>query len=174
MPIRHAVPRLFAAVLFAACGVVPSSSPDAGSAAPDAGTTPDAGSTGACNDVALGGQVIPKTTNAGPTPAMTGGTLVDGTYHLTRMDKYSGGVGSNTHQETWVYANGTVEVASTASDKPGIFRASGTFSTASGELVIDFTCPQVGTRAVAYTATPTQLVTRNQGDPNETHTFTRE
>lgn len=136
---------------------------------PDA-RVPDAGD---CTSIANTGPVVSKTSHPEPPPAMTGGTIADGRYHLTAMDKYNGKSGSNTHQETWVFAGGKLEVVSTQSDKPGVVvRASGAYAAAGTTVTATFACPSSLTLTNAYTATPTEIRTVNADDPNEIHTLT--
>ena len=61
------------------------------------------GAPGACNNLVNSAQVIDKNHHAEAPPVMTGGTIADGTYFLTAMDKYNGETGTSTHQEVWVY-----------------------------------------------------------------------
>ena len=131
---------------------------------------PDAGD---CTSIANTGPVVSKTSHPEPPPAMTGGTIADGRYHLTAMDKYNGKSGSNTHQETWVFAGGKLEVVSTQSDKPGVVvRASGAYAAAGTTVTATFACPSSLTLTNAYKATPTEIRTVNADDPNEIHTLT--
>ncbi len=181
MPLRFlALVALFSSPLLACSST--STSADAGSAdgAPtptdaslpvDGSPPPDAA--GGCNALVNGGTVISKTTHPEPTPTMTGGPLVDGTYFLTAMDKYNGKVGSNTHKETLVFSGGRVESVNLQSDKPGEQRASGTYSTSGTTLTLNITCPVTATLNSPYTATPTQITFVNANDPNEAHTYTK-
>lgn len=152
---------------------VPTDSSPADTGAPDA-PVPDAGDAGGCTAIANTAPVVSKTSHPEPTPAMTGGTITDGRYHLTAMDKYNGKMGTNTHQETWVLTGGKVEVVSTQSDKPGVVRASGTYATAGNVVTLTFTCPASVTLRNEFTATATELRTLNSDDPNEIHTLTRQ
>lgn len=135
---------------------------------PDA-RVPDAGE---CTSIANTAPVVSKTSHPEPPPAMTGGTIADGRYHLTAMDKYNGKTGSNTHQETWVFAGGKLEVVSTQSDKPGVVRASGTYAAAGTMVTATLACPASLRLTNSYTATPTEIRTVNADDPNEIHTLT--
>lgn len=147
----------------------PTDSSPTDTGAPDA-PIPDAGG---CTSIANTAPVVSKTSHPEPPPTMTGGAIADGRYHLTAMDKYNGKTGDNTHQETWVFAGGRLEVVSTQSDKPGVIvRASGTYATAGTMVTGTFTCPAALTITSAYTATPTEIRTVNSDDPNEIHTLT--
>lgn len=143
-----------------------------GSSSP--GTTDSAAGGGACGTPATNlAPQIDKVSHAGAPPAMTGGTLVDGTYFLSAMDQYNGENGSLIHQETWIYAAGTLTVLSDEVGKPQI-RASGTFTTNGTTVTATLTCGVQATLMNQYTATATTLVTVNQGDANELHTFTKQ
>lgn len=137
-------------------------------------STTDAAGGGACGTpVTNPAAQIHKMSHAGPPPAMTGGTVVDGAYYLTAMDTYNGATGDSVHQEDWTFTSGTVTVLST---EPGMaeIRASGTYMMSGTTLNVALTCGVTATLANAYTATATQLVTVNQGDSNELHTFTKQ
>lgn len=165
---------------------VDASAPDAVAVAPDASAvvpeggldaaTPDTGpaDAGACTALVNAGPQVSKTSHPEAPPAMTGGTIVDGTYFLTAMDKYNGKMGSNTHQETWRFSGGKVEVASAQSDKPAALKASGTYTVSGNQVTLTITCPMTATFVSPYTATATELRTINSDDPNEMHTFTRQ
>jgi hypothetical protein len=129
---------------------------------------------GGCTAIPNTAPVVSKTSHPEPTPAMTGGAITDGRYHLTAMDKYNGKSGDNTHQETWVFTGGRLEVVSTQSDKPGVVRASGTYAVAGNVVTVAFACPSAITLKTTYTATATEIRTVNSDDPNEVHTLTRQ
>ena len=153
-----------ALVLAQGCGVIPGKGTDGG---------PGDGGPGACNDLVNGAAVTSKTSHAAATPAMTGGTIADGTYFLTAMDDYNGETGSTTHQETWRFTNGTVDVI-TAENGAAATRYSGTFSTSGNMVTFSFTCPMTGSVTSPLTATSNELQTVNSNDANEVHTFTRQ
>jgi hypothetical protein len=126
----------------------------------------------ACNNLVNGAQVIDKNHHAEAPPVMTGGTIVDGTYFLTAMDKYNGETGTSTHQEVWVYSGNTIQVV----EQNGT-HLSLTYTAANNALTYTITCPaaQAGMMGTsAYTATATQIVTVNSDDANELHTFTKQ
>jgi hypothetical protein len=150
-------------------------------AASDGGTTSDAtsDSAAACNALDVQGAAITKTTNAGAPPAMTGGTIVAGTYLLTAMDKYNGTQGSNTHRETWVFTAGHVELAIQDSEKGNVVqRYSASYATTgTNGIVLTFTCPAAVAgmaKTSQFTATATAI--KYMGEPNSTdqeiHTLT--
>jgi hypothetical protein len=134
----------------------------------------DAGGSGVCNTLVNAAPVVSKTTNAGPTPAATGGTIADGTYFLTRMDKWNGITGANTHKETWVFSSGTIQVVTDNESDGGTKHASGTYATSGSTLTFTVTCPGAQTVSMPFTATATELTTINADDPNESHTYTKQ
>jgi hypothetical protein len=126
----------------------------------------------ACNNLVNGAQVIDKNHHAEAPPVMTGGTIVDGTYFLTAMDKYNGETGTSTHQEVWVYSGNTIQVVQQDGTHFSL-----SYVVANNTLTYTITCPaaQAGMTGVsAYTATATQIVTVNSDDANELHTFTKQ
>ncbi len=131
------------------------------------GASGGAGGAVACNNLVNGASVVNKDHDPAAPPAMTGGTIVSGTYHLTKMVQYNGENGNTPHQETWVLSNGAFQ----AINKDGA-RYSGTYSTSGTNLIVSVTCPATQTVTMPYTATATQIVTINQDDPNEAHTMT--
>ncbi|HVY40186.1 MAG TPA: hypothetical protein VHM31_19740, partial [Polyangia bacterium] len=131
------------------------------------GSAGGAGGAAACNTLVNGAPVVNKDHDPGAPPAMTGGTIVSGTYYLTKMVQYNGENGDTAHRETWVLSNGALQgVALDGS------RFSGTYATSGTNLILSVTCPATQTVTMPYTATATQIVTVNQGDANEVHTMT--
>ncbi|HVT08446.1 MAG TPA: hypothetical protein VHO67_13385, partial [Polyangia bacterium] len=131
------------------------------------GSAGGAGGAPACNTLVNGASTVNKDHDAGAPPAMTGGTIVSGTYYLTKMVQYNGENGNTAHRETWVLANGTLQgVALDGS------RFSGTYTTSGTNLILSITCPATQTVTMPYTATATQITTVNQDDANEVHTLT--
>jgi hypothetical protein len=130
----------------------------------------------ACNQLVNGAPVVSKATHAGPAPTMTGGTVVDGTYFLTAIDKYNDETGSGMHQETWVFAGNTFQsVTSDTVDGKVNFRASGTYTTAGNKVTLSITCPGVASLSTVFTATATQIQTVDLSDTDqEMHTFTKQ
>ena len=130
---------------------------------------------GMCTDLVNAGVVVAKTTHAQPPPAMTGGTIAEGTYLLTAMDKYNGRSGSNTHRETWRFSGNRVEAIMENSLAPGIVsRASGTYTVSGNAFTVHLTCPQGGDVVQTYTATAAQVLMMPSDDPNEVHTYTKQ
>jgi hypothetical protein len=126
-----------------------------------------------CTAVANTGASVSKTTNAVPTPMMTGGTIVDGTYVLTKWDLYNGETGTSTHKETFVFAAGKGQrVGSTdgGADKAIFFdyATSGT-----NAITLTLTCGGMGTVATTYSATATTFVFASPSNKNQVQTFTK-
>lgn len=115
---------------------------------------------------------IHKNHHAGPPPAMTGGTIADGTYFLTAMDQWNGENGDTPHVETWFYQGNQVGVVSIESS--ATLRASGTFTTSGNMITSTLDCGVSMTATSAYTASGNTLTIVNANDPNETHTFTKQ
>jgi hypothetical protein len=121
----------------------------------------------ACNNLVNGASVVNKDHDPGATPVMTGGTIVSGTYYLTKMVQYNGENGNTAHRETWLLSNGSFQAVSLDGS-----HLSGTYSTSGTNLIINITCPATQMVTLPYTATATQIVTVNPDDANEAHTMT--
>ena len=156
------------AVSFAACSsttttsTTPSSAPssDAGEdavAPDDAGSTVDAApeASDECQPPDNTAPAIDVTSVAEDPPAMTGGTIADGTYYLTSFVVYTGPDGGtvpagSSLKATLVIAAGRAQFVDNASGPSAwTLLASGT------NLTIRHTCPKKYDRQVQYTATPT-------------------
>jgi len=131
---------------------------------------------GACTTtLANTAPIVAKTTNPGPPPAMTGGTINDGTYFLTRIDKFNGHSGPNTMQQTWRFAGSRVESVQVDSLAPGMeLRFVATSSSAATTWTLNGACLGGRTVSFQYTATATQIMAINPDDPNEMHTLTKQ
>ena len=131
------------------------------------------GSSGACNTLTNDAPVVSKTTHAGAAPAMTGGTIADGTYILTAIDKYNGSVGTNTLQEKWVFSGNTLQiVGSDSSSGVGETHASATYAVTGNSITITASCPGPTSWTTLYTATPTEFQTEDtSSNDDEVHTY---
>ncbi len=139
---------------------------------PDASAAADGG---VCNGLSNDGPVVSKTGHPEAPPAMTGGTIADGTYILTATDQYNGHQGGTTHQEKWVFSGGSLQVVENDSTNPGDVHLTATYTTSSNVFTLTATCPGAMTATMQYTATATQFVTQDPtGDDHETHTYTRQ
>ncbi|HTQ06282.1 MAG TPA: hypothetical protein VMI54_20610 [Polyangiaceae bacterium] len=128
------------------------------------------GASVACNDVVNGAPLVNKDHDPAAPPKMTGGTIADGTYYLTKVVQYNGENGNTAQRETWVISGNTIEVVNLDGT-----RYSGTYTTSGHELTLTLTCPASAVGMVpvfSYTATSTQIVTLQPDDANEAHTMT--
>lgn len=125
----------------------------------------------ACNTLVNDGAVISKTGHAEAPPAMTGGTIADGTYVLTALDQYNGHHGDTTHKEKWAFSGSSVLAVS--AEGGGDVRYAGTYSTAGNVLTLSITCPGPATISALYTATASTLVTEvPDKDDHQVSTYT--
>jgi hypothetical protein len=145
---------------------------DAASGTPTDSGTPEASSGDVCAEIAQQGASIDKDHDPGPPPAMTGGTIADGTYVLTKMVQYNGENGNLAHQETIVFAGGNGQIVGTESGATK--RLFFTYTTSGNEITEVVSCggPAASVKQ-QYTATATTYVSVNSGDKNELHTFTK-
>jgi hypothetical protein len=161
--VATAAAALLASVL-AGCGGSANGNPDAGNPPSD----------GACNTVSNAAPLVTHVARSGAVPAMTGGTIENGTYFLTAMELYNGRTTSNDHQETWVVANGVLQAASKSGTSP-LVNSTGTLVTSGNQLTINVSCP--GTASVtgnSYTATPTQFRVIFFDGPDDVRTYTKQ
>lgn len=115
-----------------------------------------AGSGGqACNSVALLGSPVAETAGAGAPPTAQGGTLVDGTYVLTKLEIYGAAPGSGTRQITFAAAGGKVQVA--VKSASGVDRSNFDVTFNGSALTSKETCPGSNEYTYAYTATANEL-----------------
>ncbi len=132
------------------------------------------GGAGPCNTLVNNAPMVSKNVNAGAAPTMTGGTLMDGTWFLTRMDRYNNSTGSSTHRETWVFSGSQAQIVTDKSTDATQKHFSATYAISGSTLTLSVTCPMQLTLMSAFTATATTLQVINSGDSNELHTFTRQ
>ncbi|MEZ4410020.1 MAG: hypothetical protein R3A52_26630 [Polyangiales bacterium] len=125
-----------------------------------------------CGTATLGGPVVTQTAGAGPAPAPTGGTIANGTYHLTAVVKHGGGaLGTSTRQQTNVFMDGSFQ-AVVWDSQGGFAMYQGSYSTTGTTLNVNTACPAVGAApATSYTATATTVI--QYANPNEYLVFTR-
>lgn len=129
-----------------------------------------------CGTHANDGQSVPEMAGVGAMPAAAGGTIVDGTYHLTGWEIYPpGSVDAYLRKQTWVIANGTLRSVSQNDSDPER-RNGGTFTTSGTTMTLNVSCPQTGTISTEYTATPTSIsfLQMDAVDGNEIHIYTKE
>src|SRR6185312_16913154 len=104
---------LFAPLFFVACS-------SSSSATVDPGTSDDAGMDAPhmCTTLGYTGAPVDPVAVAGDAPVATGGTIPDGTYHLTSYKVYNNAIDPmkvQSLQATFKFAGGTYEVAFSSS-----------------------------------------------------------
>jgi hypothetical protein len=165
--------RLSLLALLCTCALIGCGSSTSGGAGGGSGGV-GGGAGGACNSLANNAPTVSKMTNAGPPPAMTGGTLMDGTWFLTGMDRYNGSTGSSSHKETWVFTGNKVEIVTFKSTDSVEKHYSATYTISGTTVVLTVNCPMSLTLNNPFTATATKLQVINSDDAEEMHTFTRQ
>ena len=138
--------------------------------ASDAGSMPDAGPPvdgGACNAIANLGPSVAEVRIAADAPAPQGGTLVIGTYALTRWEVYTGigglaGATGNTRKHTMRFGASTYEEV-TADNGQGDEHFTRTWATQGTFFTSRQLCPTIDNLGDDYTATPTTLTLQASG-----------
>jgi len=118
---------------------------------------PDAA--GQCNNLVPTAAVIGQVEIGEDAPVLAGGTIVDGTYVLTKWEKYVGAgetpePSQQNRRDIIVFSNGTVEFVV---DFPGVvFKTySFTYTVSANELMITQTCPDQNQASPDFEATET-------------------
>lgn len=125
----------------------------------DTSTTPDADAGGACNAVVNGAAVVGEVAGAGAKPVPAGGTIVDGTYFLTKHEVFAPGTpDANTRKRTIVFAGNTFQTHENDTGQAQK-QYTGTYTTSGSNLTLTVTCPISATVVIPYTATATTYVT---------------
>jgi hypothetical protein len=114
-----------------------------------------------CNKLANLGSPVPGNLVANAAPAPTGGTLVDGTYVLTKYQVYTGpggqsGPSGQSLASTLALAGSTYEAVSSTGGSDT--RVNGTFTTSGTSYTATVTCPGGPTTALGYTFDGTTFV----------------
>jgi hypothetical protein len=135
-----------------------------------------AGGSGSCNTVPLIPATVTGAAATVPVPAMTGGTIADGTYVETTVLAYSTSTPTlNTQQETLVFSGTRMDSVS-VTDGGAEERYTATVSTPGGsEISFQITCTSPnhsGLITTAYTATATEL--QVIWETNVVHTYARQ
>lgn len=148
----------------------------AGGAEGGAAGTAGAAGASACNTLQNLGQFVPETAGVGEFPAPQGGTLIDGTYVLTKYEIYPpGSVDAYQRKSTYRFTGGAIEMVEQKDTDPEM-HVTGTFEvTGAASGVLHATCPEVADRPASFTATPTEfkLFVIKSG-MNEVHTFVKQ
>ena len=132
------------------------------------------GGTG-CSAIENVGDTVTQEQASGALPAPMGGTVLDGTYVLTRSQAYppvTADIPAHT-KETLQIAGTVLDVAVTSDDFPSGFTARANFGASGTEISVLYLCgPGAGASfMMGYTATATELVLIE--DPGSVSTFTK-
>ena len=119
------------------------------------GGTGGTGGSSACNALVNDGADIPETAQTGTPPAMTGGSVTDGTYVLTSRKDWQGSCGCTTRQKILV-SGGKIQLVTRTDSKPDQ-HMSATATFASNKLSLAVDCPTAAKQEHTYTATATEL-----------------
>jgi hypothetical protein len=128
---------------------------------------------GACNTFDNISQTVMRTVAQGATPAMTGGTIVDGTYVVTSIVHYNGDMSAFSLAETSVIA-GNMDAWISETNGQAPVRYTTTFTANNNQLAFDFCCPSGGTLTILYTTDGTTLSHVDPANPNRVITYTRQ
>jgi len=113
---------------------------------------------GSCSSVVQRGSPVASTCSTDTPPSMAGGTILDGTYVLTKDTNYDCSVlpAAASQTVTLVVSGSTLNSAITCDGCSPL--TNNTFSTAGIQLLMATTCPaNVGSSASEYTATASDL-----------------
>jgi hypothetical protein len=151
--------------LLAACG-------GTGSGGGNDGAAGGGGAAVTCDSFPNPGTAVTPVSKAGPPPAMTGGTLVEGTYVLTAWEEYNNNSNSRTHNETFVFANGVMKHVESKDGTESIL--AGTYTTSGTTMTWNIKCPQAISISVKYTATPTSMAFIAPDNADQLQTYTKQ
>lgn len=141
-------------------GTTETGAPDGGQA--DTSTPPV--DSGKCNGVVNGASVIGEVAGTGTKPTPAGGTIVDGTYYLTKHEVFApASPDANTRKRTIVFAGNTFQTHENDTGKNEV-QLSGTFTTSGAAVTLTVTCPIMATTTIPYTATATTIATFSASD----------
>jgi len=127
----------------------------------DAGGNTPAGTGGAgCSNIVNRGETITQVQATGTLPEPLGGTILDGTYVLTKNEAYPPvTVSAPFHSSQTLEIAGTVmDVALVSDDVPTGLRASANLIASGTVATITWLCGGSGTFDQGYTATATELI----------------
>lgn len=138
------------------------------------GGPPGSCDAGACSTFANISPNVTRTVEMGPTPTMTGGTIVDGTYIVTSIVHYNNDMSMYSLSETSIISgNMDAWIASTNGGAP--VRYTTYFTTpAPNEIAFTFCCPAPGNLTILYTTDGTKLSHVDPANPNRVITYTRQ
>jgi hypothetical protein len=165
MKLLPAIGALLTFVSFVGCSSSSEPGTSSGSTVADGGGT-DSGvnPTGACNAIANVGTPVAETANAAALPAMTGGTIVDGTYVLISNVQYAGSsAGTKTHKRTLAISGTTIQLVN-SDDAGADVHVTLKIAPSGNALNETLTCPTgLPFTPGTYTATATTLAIQKSG-----------
>lgn len=128
---------------------------------------------GACTSAVNGGTVIPETAGSGTFPTPAGGTILDGTYYLTKHEVYPPGApDANMRKRTWVFSSGTFQAVNDDIGKPAT-KLSGTMAVSGTKVTLTVTCPMSVVATINFTATATTF-TEHASSGEDLFIFTKQ
>jgi hypothetical protein len=132
------------------------------------------GGTG-CSAIENVGETVTQEQASGALPTPLGGTILDGTYVLTKYEAYPP-VSANPpghSKQTLQFAGTVLDLAISSDDFPSGFTARATFGASGTEMSVVYLCgPGSGESfMMGYTATATELILIS--DPGSVSTFTK-
>jgi len=146
------------------------STPVDGGGGTDTSTPVDSG---ACTSAVNGGTVIPETAGSGAFPTPAGGTILDGTYYLTKHEVYPPGApDANMRKRTWVFSSGTFQAVNDDIGKPAT-KLSGTMAVSGAKVTLTVTCPMSLVATINFTATATTF-TEHASSGEDLFIFTKQ
>jgi hypothetical protein len=127
----------------------------------------------ACNSVALLGSAVGQTSGTGAAPTPQGGTLVDGTWVLTKSEVYSGTPDTSTSQITFTTAGGKAQVV--VKTATSVERVNYDMTVNGTSLTAKETCPGSSEYSYGFTATATEFTEFiAAGNATQVNTYTKQ
>jgi hypothetical protein len=138
------------------------------------GNTPSGTGGAGCSNIKNVGDTIPQVQATGTLPEPLGGTILDGTYVLTKNEAYPPvTVSIPFHSsQTLEIAGAVMDVALVSDDVPSEVKGSANLNTSGTEATITWLCGGSGTFDQGYTATATELVLISL--PGTVQTYTKQ
>ena len=138
------------------------------------GNTPSGTGGAGCSSVVNRGETITQVQGTGTLPVPLGGTILDGTYVLTKNEAYPPvTVSVPFHSSQTLEITGPVmDVALMSDDVPTGLRGSANLNTSGTEAMITWLCGGSGTFTQGYTATATELILISL--PGTVQTYTKQ
>jgi hypothetical protein len=127
-----------------------------------------------CSDIVLAGETIPQVQGTGPLPTPMGGTVVDGTYVLTKDEAFAPQTADPLaeRRETIEIAGSAMRIVYVSNVSPLGVNGLANLTTSGTQLTITWTCAGTGSYTSGYTATATDLVLISP--PGSVSTFTKQ